>query len=96
MAKHCIYPTPNPDGSDADRRIELLWQRDMYVQVGTTAWAGDTGSTPDRAAEYLPGTSANNLLRAWAGQFVDLTREQINHLIKQLRIARDQAFGRDE
>lgn len=95
MAQHMIYPRPNPDGTNADRRVELAWQRDMYVQIGTTAWAGATG-VPDTALQYLPGTPTNDLPRAWDGQFVDLDRGQINHLIKQLRVARDQAFGRDE
>jgi hypothetical protein len=32
----------------------------------------------------------------WSAQFVDLDRAKVNHLIKQLRVARDQAYGRDE
>lgn len=96
MPKHNIYPTPNPDGTNSDRRIELHWQRDSGVQVASTKWAGEVGSVPDTGAEFLPGTSVNGPLMAWDGQFVGLTRERINHLIKQLRIARDQAFGRDE
>lgn len=95
MARHYIYPNPNPDGSDAGRRIELCWQRERSVQVATTAWKGEGG--PDTALEFLPGTTTSpDLLRAWAGEFIDLTRDQLNHLIRQLRIARDQAFGKDE
>ncbi len=96
MAKHHIYPTTMPEGMNADRRIEVCWQRDTYVQIATTKWAGQIGSQPDPAMEFLSGTSTNEPKRAWAGEFVDLSREQINHLIKQLRIARDQAYGRDE
>lgn len=99
MPKHNIYPKPNPDGTNADRRLELNWQRDGSVQLATAKWAGD--GEPDPAATYLPtrsgSTSSVNMPPlAWAGEFVELTREQVNHLIKQLRIARDQAFGRDE
>lgn len=95
MAKHYLYPHPNPDGTNADSRIELHWQRDGAVQVASTKWAGQTDA-PDTSMEYLPGTAVNGPALAWDGQFVDLTREQVNHLIKQLRVARDQAFGRDE
>jgi hypothetical protein len=94
MARHYIYPNPNPNGTNADRRIELSWQRDLCVAVATTGWQGEPGK-PDTAVEHLlgPGFPAP---RAWAGEVVELTRDQINHLIKQLRVARDQAYGRDE
>lgn len=32
----------------------------------------------------------------WDGFFIDLDRRGMNHLIRNLRRARDQAFGRDE
>jgi hypothetical protein len=32
----------------------------------------------------------------WDGWFADLDRQQVNHLIRTLREARDKAFGRDE
>jgi redox-sensitive bicupin YhaK (pirin superfamily) len=68
----------------------------MYVQIGSTAWKGEPGK-PDTGLEVLPGAgTCSELPRAWAGEFVDLSRDQINHLIKQLRAARDQAYGRDE
>jgi len=94
MAKHNIYPSTSEQ--PPVRRIELHWQRCSGVQLATTSWAGEQGSVPDTALEYLPGTSANGPDRAWDGSFIDLDRDGINHLIKQLRSARDQAFGRDE
>jgi hypothetical protein len=95
MARHNIYPTPNPDGTDAENRLELHWQRDGGVQLASTAWMGEAGK-PDTVIEYLPSDDKGDTYRAWDGPFVDLTRSQLNHLIKQLRVARDQAFGRDE
>lgn len=95
MAKHYLYPKPSSNSGFQDRRVELHWQRDSGVQVASTKWAGESGTTPDTAVEYLPATP-DGPLPAWDGEFVDLSRDQVNHLIKQLRVARDQAFGRDE
>ncbi len=96
MPKHYLYPDAERAGVLAAQtgRLELHWQRDNYVQLASTRWAGD--GAPDTAAEFLSGTSGNEPKPAWDGQFIDLKRDQINHLIKQLRIARDQAYGRDE
>jgi hypothetical protein len=96
MPKHYIYPTPNPDGADADRRIELRWQREGGVQLAATRWAGDPMKV-DFGQEFIqPEKDGDPLVPAWMGDFVSLERAQINHLIRQLRAARDQAFGRDE
>lgn len=95
MARHFMYPHPNPDGTDAEQRLELHWQRDGGVQLATTMWKGEAGK-PGTGVEYLPPNEVGETFRAWDGPFVDLTRSQLNHLIKQLRTARDQAFGRDE
>jgi hypothetical protein len=95
MPKHYLYPVPNPDGSDTETRLELHWQRERGVQVAATAWKGETGS-PDTLIEYLPANADGEIFRAWDGPFLDLDRGQINHLIKQLRAARDQAYGKDE
>lgn len=96
MPKHNIYPTPYPDGTNADRRIELHWQRERGVQLATTRWAGPAEKV-DFGQEFVqPDTDGDPLVPAWRGDFMDLTRDQINHFIKQLRVARDQAFGRDQ
>jgi hypothetical protein len=88
MAKHHVY------SHRTDSRVELQWQRGDYAQIGTTRWAGD--GTPVLDREFLDVAEGEPPVPAWDGQFVDLDRDSINHLIKQLRIARDQAFGRDE
>jgi hypothetical protein len=36
------------------------------------------------------------MVPAWRGDFIPLERDQVNHLIRQLRAARDQAYGKDE
>lgn len=99
MAKHMIYPHPhpNPDGTNADSRIELQWQRHPAgdVRLATTRWAGD--GPPDTTRAYLDPLGPDAELRyAWDGRYVELDRDQLNHLIRQLRTARDQAYGRDE
>lgn len=95
MPKHYLYPTPNPDGTNSDRRLELHWQRDLFVSLASTRWAGE--GEPDTALEFLTAeTSADSPEQAWPGETITLDRQQINHLIRQLRSARDQAFGRDE
>lgn len=93
MPRHNVYPPSTTPGVAPGERLELHWQRDGGVQLATTHWAG--AGAPDTATEFLPGTSVNETAPAWAGQFIGLDRGQINHLIKQLRVVRDQAFGRD-
>lgn len=80
MAKHFIQPSGN---TAVDQRIELHWQRGLGVQIGIA-------TRPD-SANQRDGNGDDWLVP----QFVELSREDINHAIKQLRIARDQAFGRD-
>jgi hypothetical protein len=101
MAKHMIYPSANPDGPQ-DRRVEIQWFRDQDVRIGVTKLA--EGADPGRvyvSGLEVPMTTTTSGAspeprNAWEGQFVDLDRQQINHLIRQLRIARDQAYGKDE
>jgi hypothetical protein len=90
MPKQMIYPVPNPDGTDADRRVEVGWHRDAGVQIATTLL--QPGAQRDR--EFIDGSEPGRF--AWDGQYVDLNRPQINELIRALRHARDAAFGRDE
>jgi hypothetical protein len=103
------YPTPNPDGTDADRRVEVGWSRNGTVQVATTK----LNPLADRNREYVDlsmtpvsdeahgeaktdAVPTERLVHAWDGQYVDLDRGQINELIRNLRRARDQAYGHDE
>ena len=92
MPRETIYPRPNPDGTNADRRVEVGWSRDCYVQIATTKLQPGA----DRDREYVDGSADNPLKHAWDGQWIDLDRHQINELIRHLRRARDAAFGRDE
>jgi hypothetical protein len=62
-----------------------------YVQVG---W-DRSGSVQLATMRCEPSNSEDGTLTD-AGMFVDLHRVQINDLIRQLRRARDAAFGRDE
>lgn len=61
-------------------RTEVRWSRDGYVQVATVA-------------DEMPAASGTGSGEGW---FVDLDRKGCNDLIRHLRRARDQAFGRDE
>lgn len=64
--------------------VRVGWERDRLVQIATVSKAGVEGSASPLEAQVDQG------------QFVDLDRQSINHLIRVLKRARDQAFGRDE
>lgn len=64
-------------------QVHVGWDRDGHVQIASL---GD----PRHSGE--PGVDEG----MGAGSFVDLTRLQINLLIRNLRRARDAAYGRDE
>lgn len=57
-----------------------------------------SGSVPEiRAAQDAYSAAQAAVAEPeWTSQFVELNRARINHLIKWLRTARDQAYGRDE
>jgi hypothetical protein len=70
-----------PEDCEQEPLIEVMWQRGLeHVQVVTYSRAKITHDTLDRDT----------------AQFVTLNRTAINQLIRNLRKARDQAFGRDE
>jgi hypothetical protein len=98
MPKHFIYPRPLPDGRDAQSRLELHWQAGSYVQIGSATWAGDPNHVDSTLVYLQPATGivVPDPKEAWPGQFVELDRDQVNHLIRELRMARNQAFGKDE
>jgi hypothetical protein len=91
MPKVNLYPCPNPDGTDADVRVEVGWHAGHGATIATTKLRPGA----DRHAEYALEDDGERY-RAWDGEFVDLDRRQINELIRALREARDKAFGRDE
>lgn len=78
------------DQSDPDECIEtpvvdVRWDRESgYFQIAT------------RAREAEVPTLEEHPIPAKYGYYVDLDRRGINQLIRNLRRARDQAFGRDE
>lgn len=85
--------------------VSVSWNKDGVVQVVTTASDADerlrnwteieSGVVQfDNAptSQTKPGTS----FALFDGWHVNLDRQQVNELIRVLRRARDQAFGRDE
>lgn len=66
--------------------VDVRWNREGgYVQIVTKAEDPFGGrAIEDEGVHYLDGF------------YVDLDRQAINKLIRNLRRARDQAFGRDE
>mgnify|MGYP001606997136 CR=1 FL=1 len=75
---------------------QVVWSHDQYVQVATlsskpkefVAWCKEI-------AERGPETTNPHGIESM-GMFWSPNRYQINELIRVLRRARDQAFGRDE
>jgi len=78
----------NPTGStpnDPDFMIVVGWNKYGGVQLATVYPAGG-----------LVDSDGKNLDVVEPGWFCDLDRTGINNLIRELRKARDTAFGRDE
>lgn len=77
----------NPPAKPRVPIVDVLWNREGgMVQVVTKATDADGG----RWAADSPETHFTD------GMYVDLDRAGINRLIRNLRRARDNAFGRDE
>jgi hypothetical protein len=72
---------------DGDREVETM---QPLVQV---SWNREAGYVQIATGTRAPVTFDSNPDTWW---FVDLDRQMINQLIRALRRARDQAFGRDE
>ena len=95
MPKEITYGTTENETFSVDgvvrencaRGVQVGWNRDGWVQIGTLLRYG-IESTKDEPAHLRYSTE-----RGW---YVDLGRTQINDLIRNLRRARDQAYGRDE
>jgi hypothetical protein len=81
------------------RRISVGWAKGMHVQVGV-GWVDDP--QPDaklpgrRSDDYITSGETDEAGQVWQSQWVDVSRHTINRLIRELRKARDEAFGRDE
>ncbi len=76
--------------------VTVAWGRDTTVQICTTAADADerlrAWVEQVEGIQSQPGAS----FAMFDGWHVDLNRQQVNDLIRTLRRARDQAFGRDE
>ena len=91
MPKEHVYGSTIPYGEEDPGRsvVEVRWSREStYLQVATRCIRADDDTVYSN--ENLPTLTAAD------GWFVDLDRRGINDLIRKLRRARDQAFGRDE
>ena len=110
MPKEHIYdPTPRGRNVETDelmpeepRRLSVAWSRDRYVQVGV-GWVDSKLDVKDLpvhqqgfSPDYVQPTEADDQGRVWQSQWCDMNRHTINDLIRVLRRARDQAYGRDE
>lgn len=93
MPKEVIYAEHEPYGPDGSERIvlEVSWGRETsHVQLASLLVAGST-------LEPLPCVSGDDARTPFnGGVYMSLDRHGINTLIRHLRRARDQAFGRDE
>jgi hypothetical protein len=100
MPKEMVFGTALPYSkvSSAKSVIGVHWGIEQeYVQVSASLFNDDMKyATGDGVVRVADGDDkvARDL---WArGFYVDLDRGGINRLIRNLRRARDQAFGRDE
>ena len=90
---------------------QVIWSHDQYVQVATLhtdpasfiAWCRDLVARVDEAKAANRGADLPHIsdpTRSFdsesMGMFWTPNRHQINELIRALRRARDQAYGRDE
>lgn len=84
------------------RRVSIGWSKEGYgaqLGVGWTEPVTDPGGDVNRAGtapDMVTSTEADEAGTIWYSQWIDLDRHTINELIRALRKARDEAFGRDE
>jgi hypothetical protein len=85
-----------------DRRISVGWARGQFAQIGV-GWIDPqirasalTEAATTSSSRFTVNAEADEEGRVWASQWLDLDRHTINQLIRELRKARDEAFGRDE
>lgn len=90
MPKEVVYGRQHNGADEKNPRvpiIEVRWSREAgYIQVVSKAVEPSEG----RYAGDSPESHVTD------GYHVDIERDQVNDLIRHLRRARDQAFGRDE
>ena len=110
MPRERIYGSLTPFGEeDPERTVaDVSWSREaQYVQLGVIAIDGVTGEPVDlgersqryaTSAQVAGGGSDGELpiIGIAGGMYMQLDRRACNDLIRKIRRARDQAFGRDE
>jgi hypothetical protein len=80
-----------PDSS-ACSLLQVRWGRNGFVEFGSRIVHGADHSDYVPTKDERPGDAGKPI----RGHYMSLDRAQINDLIRNLRKARDQAFGRDE
>src|SRR5690242_21353067 len=88
-----------PYGEEGEGRsiVEVSWGRETgHVQIVSKCVNRFTGDrfVPEPTPEEIKAGASP--IHYTDGMYVDLDRRGINNLIRNLRRARDQAFGRDE
>lgn len=95
MPKETVYGSELPwrdDDYPAVSVVQVLWSRDDHVQVVSRCM-----HRADHSDIAPPGVErADGEILFTDGMYVNLDRRGINDLIRNLRRARDQAYGRDE
>ena len=108
MPKETIYADRDapaygtPDKPEAIIVIEVSWSKEAsHVQIATKCVhvADHSPFVHESFLEYLkplPEGERDGVLSMMTGMHATLNRDAINDIIRILRRARDQAFGRDE
>lgn len=83
------------------RRVSVGWAKGMHAQLGI-GWVEPEKSSKDVpphvgwSADFIVEGELDEAGKVWQSQWLELDRHSINQLIRELRKARDEAFGRDE
>lgn len=97
MPKETVYGSQDPWGEDypAVSVVQVTWSREAeYAQIVSKAVHRADHSDIDPPGEHKE--CCGDSISYTKGMYVTLDRRGINDLIRNLRRARDQAFGRDE
>lgn len=98
--RHAIDVETNEPVPVQQRRVSVGWAKGTHAQLGV-GWVDEeatakVGRETGWSADYLVGAELDERQRVWCSQWIELDRHAINQLIRELRKARDDAFGRDE
>jgi|GEM_PF-6801732 len=80
------------------RRVSVGWAKGTHAQVGIGRIDPNitVGEAPSWSGDFMLEGEKDEAGRTWKTDWVNLDRHMINQLIRELRTARDAAFGRDE